>query len=697
MLFIGTFFICLFIFMMQFLWRYVDELVGKGLEMSVMAQFFLYSALTLVPVSLPLAVLLASLITFGNFGERYELLAMKAAGISLLKIMRPLVFFVCGLVGVSFYFQNVVGPIAQAKLGTLILSMKQKSPELDIPEGVFYSEIPDYNLKIAKKDRKTGMLYDVLIYNLKDGFENAHIIYADSGRLEMTADKQHLWLHLYSGDLFENLKAQSMKSQNVPYRRESFREKHTIIEFNSDFNMVDGDIMGKQSSAKFENAHIIYADSGRLEMTADKQHLWLHLYSGDLFENLKAQSMKSQNVPYRRESFREKHTIIEFNSDFNMVDGDIMGKQSSAKDMAQLQSSIDSMKVVGDSIGRQYYREIAEGNFRASYGLTKEDTVKMEKADVYAYNVDSLYNVAPLTQKQKVISAALSRAENMASDLTFKSYTMESNDYSIRKHKTEWHKKITISLSCLLFFFIGAPLGGIIRKGGLGMPVIVSVLVFIIYYIIDNTGYKMARDGKWIVWMGMWTSSAVLAPLGIFLTYKSNKDSVVLNADAYINWFKKVAGIRSVRHIFKKEVIINDPDYERIPGDLEQLTEDCKAYIAQNQLTKAPNYFKLWMSGEKDDEVVAINDKLEALVEEMSNTKSASLIGLLNNYPMIPVSAHVRPFHIYWLNLAAGVIFPIGLFFYFRIWAFRIRLAKDMERIIKNNEQVQFIIQKINK
>ena len=149
-------------------------------------------------------------------------------------------------------------------------------------------------------------------------------------------------------------------------------------------------------------------------------------------------------------------------------------------------------------------------------------------------------------------------------------------------------------------------------------------------------------------------------------------------------------------HIISSPLFM-DPDYERIPGDLEQLTEDCKAYIAQNQLTKAPNYFKLWMSGEKDDEVVAINDKLEALVEEMSNTKSASLIGLLNNYPMIPVSAHVRPFHIYWLNLAAGVIFPIGLFFYFRIWAFRIRLAKDMERIIKNNEQVQFIIQKINK
>ncbi len=616
MLFIGTFFICLFIFMMQFLWRYVDELVGKGLEMSVMAQFFFYSALTLVPVSLPLAVLLASLITFGNFGERYELLAMKAAGISLLKIMRPLAFFVCGLVGVSFYFQNVVGPIAQAKLGTLILSMKQKSPELDIPEGVFYSEIKDYNLKVAKKDRKTGMLYDVLIYNMKDGFENAHIIYADSGRLEMTADKQHLWLHLYSGDLFENLKAQSMKSQNVPYRRESFREKHTLIEFDSDFNMADESIMSNQSSAK---------------------------------------------------------------------------------NMAMLQTSIDSMKVLGDSIGRQYYREVAEGNFRPSYGLSKEDTVKIESADIQEYNVDSLYAAASLTQKQKVISSAASRAENVSSDLSFKKYTMENNDYAIRKHKTEWHKKITISLSCLLFFFIGAPLGGIIRKGGLGMPVIVSVLVFVIYYIIDNTGYKMARDGKWVVWMGMWTSSAVLAPLGIFLTYKSNKDSVVLNADAYINWFKKIVGIRSVRHIFKKEVIIHDPDYARLADDLEQLSAECKAYAAKKRLEKAPNYFKLWMANEDDNEVMTINEKLEALVEEMSNTKSATLIGALNNYPVISVSAHVRPFHIYWLNLAAGVIFPIGLFFYFRIWTFRVRLAKDMERIIKNNEQIQFIIQKINK
>lgn len=611
MLFIGTFFICLFIFMMQFLWRYVDELVGKGLEMNVLAQFFFYSALSLVPISLPLAVLLASLITFGNFGERYELLAMKAAGISLLKIMRPLIVFVCVLVGISFYFQNVIAPIAQAKLGTLLISMKQKSPEVDIPEGVFYSEIPGYNLKVAKKDRKTGVLYDVLIYNMADGFENAHIINADSGRLEMTADKQHLFLHLYSGELFENLRSQNMSSDNIPYRRESFREKHSLIAFDSDFNMADASIMSTASSAK---------------------------------------------------------------------------------NMQELQASIDSMVVQGDSIGRQYYQEASQGVYRKISDLSKKDTLRIQKADIRAYNLDSLYRASALMQKQRILSSAVSRVENLASDYSFKSFSMEGNDYSIRKHKTEWHKKLTISLSCLFFFFIGAPLGGIIRKGGLGMPVIVSILVFIIYYIIDNSGYKMARDGKWIVWMGMWLSSAVLAPLGVFLTYKSNKDSVVLNADAYVAWFKKVAGIRSVRHLFKKEVIIHDPEYARLPGDLTALSEACRSYVQKRGLSGVPNYFRLWMNAETDTDIVAINEELEKLVDEMSNTKLVSLLNVVTTYPIISVAAHVRPFRQQWLNILAALIVPVGLFFYFRIWIFRVRLNKDMERIILNNEQIKNII-----
>lgn len=612
MLFMGTFFICLFIFMLQFLWRYVDELVGKGLEMTVLVQFFFYSALTLVPLSLPLAILLAALITFGNFGERFELLAMKAAGISLLKIMRPLIIFITFICCVSFYFQNVIGPQAQTKLWTLLLSMKQKSPEVDIPEGVFYDEIEGYNLYVKHKNRDTGILYDVLIYNFAEGFENAKIIKADSGRLEMTADKQHLYLHLYSGELFENLKSQNMNQSNVPYRRETFREKHAIIEFNSDFNMVDAGFMSNQSNSK---------------------------------------------------------------------------------DLKMLQAGIDSMTVQNDSVGRAYFNEAMANTYKVTTSLTKDDTLKIEKARVSEYNVDSLFNASTLLQKQKVVSNAVNRAESAGSDWSFKSFTISQTESSLRRHMTSWHEKLTLSLACLIFFFIGAPLGGIIRKGGLGMPVVVSVLIFIVYYIINNTGFKMARDGKWIVWMGMWTSTAILAPLGVFLTYKSNNDSVVLNADAYITWFKRIVGIRNVRHLFRKEVIIHDPDYARLPGDLQILSAECRSYLEKRDLKHAPNYFKLWTNDSQDKEIEEINERLESAIEEMSNTQSVTLVTVLNNYPVIPVHAHVRPFQNYWLNLLCGVVFPIGLFFYFRIWAFRIRLNKDMERVIKTNEDVSRIIE----
>ncbi|MBO4985436.1 MAG: LptF/LptG family permease [Bacteroides sp.] len=613
LLFTGTFFICLFIFMMQFLWRYVDEMVGKGLEMTVLAQFFFYSGLYLVPMSLPLAILLAALITFGNFGERFELLAMKAAGISLMKIMRPLIIFITFVSCVSFYFQDVIGPKAQTKLWVLMWSIKQKSPELDIPEGVFYDEISGYNLYVKHKDRKTGMLYDVLIYNFEKGFENAQIIKSDSGRLEMTADKQHLYLHLYSGEQFENLKAQNMNQKNVPYRREAFREKHAIIEFDSDFSMADEDLMSGHSNSK---------------------------------------------------------------------------------NMQMLQVAIDSMKVRTDSIAKVYYQEAVGMIYKPTGNLTKADTLKIERAQIGEYDIDSLFNAATLAQKAKIVSSAADRAASTSNDWSFKKTTLSRTDYDLRKHQIAWHEKISLSLACLIFFFIGAPLGGIIRKGGLGMPVVVSVLIFIIYYIINSTGMKMARDGHWVVWMGMWTSTAILAPLGAFLTYKSNNDSVVFNIDAYVAWFKRVIGIRDVRHLFRKEVIITDPDYQRLPADLRQLSESCRAYAEKKNLKKAPNYFRLWMNEHIDREMEAINDRMETLIEEMSNTRSARLLAILNNYPVIPASAHVRPFKKYWLNLLCGALVPLGLFFYFRIWAFRIRLSKDVERIIKNNDDIILLIER---
>ena len=250
LLFSGTFFLCLFLFLMNILWQYVDVMVGKGLALGVLADFFFQSALTLVPVSLPLAVLLAALITFGNFGERYELLSMKTAGISLLRVMRPLMILCLGLALVSFYFQNVIGPNASKKLGVLAYSMYQKSPELEIPEGTFYDAISGYDMYVKHKDTKTGMLYDVVIYDVSQGFEKIAVIAADSGRMESTADKGHLYLHLYSGEQFENMEAQKMDRKNNPYRRESFREKHILIEFNSDFNLIDEQFVSSKATSK---------------------------------------------------------------------------------------------------------------------------------------------------------------------------------------------------------------------------------------------------------------------------------------------------------------------------------------------------------------------------------------------------------------------------------------------------------------
>lgn len=611
LLFLGTFFICLFIFMMQFLWRYVDDLVGKGLAMSVLGEFFFYATLTLVPTALPLAILLASLMTFGNFGERYELLAMKAAGISLFKVMRPLIIFSVFLCCTSFYFQNVIAPKAQVKLWTLLISMKQKSPELEIPEGVFYDEIEGYNLYVKHKNRDTGVLYNILIYNFSDGFENAHIIAADSGRLEMTADKQHLYLHLYSGEMFENLKSQSGSITNVPYRRESFKEKHSIIEFNSDFKMVD-------------------------------------------------------------ESF--------------------MNDQYQSKNIAQIQTSIDSMNLRVDSIGGTFYKEAKAGAYRLEENLTKEDTLKIQTKKLTAINTDSIFKNLTLLQKQRVTTNALSNSQNIGNDWGFKSFNTSETDNRIRRHEMEWHKRIALSFACLIFFFIGAPLGGIIRKGGLGMPVVISVLIFIIYYIIDTTGFKMARDDKWPVWMGMWISSMILAPVGVFFTYKSNNDSVVLNADMYINWIKKVIGIRDMRHISKKEVIIEDPDYPQQNEKLELLCVKCEDYISNNRLTRAPNYFTVWTKIENDEEVIAINDSLEIIIENLSNSKNVKVLNELNNFPILSVHAHRCPFNTPYLNILTGILLPIGLVYYFRIWAFRVRLYKDLKLINKTNKELQEII-----
>ena len=607
LLFAGTFFICLFIFMMQFLWRYVDELVGKGLEIKVLAQFFFLSALTLIPLSLPLAILLTALMTFGNFGERYELLSMKAAGIPLLRIMQPVILF-CVLLGLtSFFFQNVVGPKAQKELWTLIVSMKQKSPEVDIPEGVFYSDIDGYNIYVKQKDRETGILKDVLIYNFSDGFENAHIIWAAEGKLELTADKQHLYLHLYNGEQFENLKSQAGLSRNVPYRRETFREKHTLIQFDTQFNMVDGNFLNRRSDIK---------------------------------------------------------------------------------NMNEITHAIDSLTAYADSLGRSMHSDIMQSTYKAPI-LSKSDSVKIQEEKLSVINIDSVFNTLTSAEKLKTLSTCENRLSSLSSDWSMKSYLTKETDANIRGHRSDWHKKITLSLACIIFFFIGAPLGAIIRKGGLGMPVVLSVLIFILYYIIDSGATRVAKSGEMNIILGTWMSTLVLAPLGGFLTYKSNKDSVVFNIDVYIAFFRKLLGIRQSRHIFKKEVIIHTPDYADVVNRLEAISRQCQDYANKHKLLGPPNYFQIFTNNEHDDAIREISLQMENLIEELSNSKDNILLNMLNKYPYLSVKAHKSLFDNRWLNLIFGIIVPAGLLVWLNIWRYRVRLDKDLKVILKTNEELE--------
>lgn len=607
LLFAGTFFICLFIFMMQFLWRYVDELVGKGLEIKVLAQFFFLSALTLIPLSLPLAILLAALMTFGNFGERYELLSMKAAGIPLLRIMQPVILF-CVLLGLtSFFFQNVVGPKAQKELWTLIVSMKQKSPEVDIPEGVFYSDIDGYNIYVKQKDRETGILKDVLIYNFSDGFENAHIIWAAEGKLELTADKQHLYLHLYNGEQFENLKSQAGLSRNVPYRRETFREKHTLIQFDTQFNMVDGNFLNRRSDIK---------------------------------------------------------------------------------NMNEITHAIDSLTAYADSLGRSMHSDIMQSTYKAPI-LSKSDSVKIQEEKLSVINIDSVFNTLTSAEKLKTLSTCENRLSSLSSDWSMKSYLTKETDANIRGHRSDWHKKITLSLACIIFFFIGAPLGAIIRKGGLGMPVVLSVLIFILYYIIDSGATRVAKSGEMNIILGTWMSTLVLAPLGGFLTYKSNKDSVVFNIDVYIAFFRKLLGIRQSRHIFKKEVIIHTPDYADVVNRLEAISRQCQDYANKHKLLGPPNYFQIFTNNEHDDAIREISLQMENLIEELANSKDNILLNMLNKYPYLSVKAHKSLFDNRWLNLIFGIIVPAGLLVWLNIWRYRVRLDKDLKVILKTNEELE--------
>jgi lipopolysaccharide export system permease protein len=476
--FIGPFFvtlvISLFVLLMQFLWVYLDELVGKGLDFEVILEFIVYTLALLMTNALPLAMLLASIMTFGDLGENNELLAMKAAGISLYRIMKPVVVLSILLSIGAFYFSNQVIPVAYKKLYALMISIRELRPEIVVKEGVFTNEIEGFSIKVGKKSKAKDMLYDIMIYDHRDQRGNNNVILADSGRMQITKDKKYMMLNLYSGHEYAEVESKDRRRKTYPERLDKFREE------------------------------TIYTPLLGMEL-----------------------ERRDESVVRGRDKALNNSQILVYR--------DSIGKELE-KQRIQYALSFAYMAPLSNSIMQ----------------ITRKDTAEITPIKTVHYiNIDSLVANANHSLKLEMIERALNSARGNVRAIQMADDGLSVSIRALNRFGIEWHKKYTFALACIIFLFIGAPLGAIIRKGGLGMPLVISVVLFIFYWIMSTTGEKFARESVSSIWQGVWFTSFVFLPAGIFLTYKAANDSIVFNIDAYRDFLRKL-------HLLKKEKAAED-------------------------------------------------------------------------------------------------------------------------------------------
>ena len=608
----ATFFICLFIFIVQLLWKWIDDFVEKGLDMSIIAKFFTLGSISLISKALPLAILLASLMTFGNMGERLELLAIKSAGVPLIRTIMPLIACCAVFGGISFYMQNYVTPLAQRKLLRMMYSIKQTSPESDIMERIFYNKIEGYSIYVNHKNYDTGVLYDVTIYDMTGGFENTNILVSDSAIIKNTLDERHMILTMFSGEQFSNL---------------------------------DDDNINKK------------------------------------------------NTPYRRESFTRKDVIIETEGGFEIKDADFLKTRADGKNMKELERDIDSLRVSNDSIGRENLRYLRRNNYKDKVVFDQNDSTLMSKEGIYWMNVDSIYEAA--TQKTRLMwkRDALRNITSLRSTYNINDKILHQLDKDLNKHKIYWWEKITLSLGCIIFLLIGAPLGSIVRKGGLGYPIIISVATFILYYILDTSGSKMASEGVWKIWFGSWWSTIILLPMGLFFTYQANKDSGVMNNFDLKNFFRKIFILSEKRNISMKEVIIETPDYDSCYNSLNDIYNTAREYKAKNNLKHIPT-LKYVFFNEKDDTLAKLDEKLEKTIEDLCNSKYRNIIIQLNEMPVLAIKPVSSPFKKRWMNIVLLFILPLSILIYARSVRFRIKMLMDLTKVERKSKEINEIIKK---
>jgi lipopolysaccharide export system permease protein len=470
-----TFFIVLIILILQFLWMYVDELAGKGLELKILAELLFQFALTFVPMALPLAILLASLMTFGNMGEFSELTALKSSGIPLQRIMRPVIVLVAFLCVVSFFFSNNVQPYANKKARMLLFDIRRKRPEMNIQAGTFNNDIDGYSIKVTSKDPSTNRLEKLIIYDHTEKRGNASVTVADSGYMKVTDDESGMIMTLYNGKSYVEIEENNITPtfRKYPFRTDYFKEQSIVISLSGfDFERSKMDLFKASSVSKNITELRYFADS------------------------IRKSNINMQNVYF---------------SEFNTT------------------------------------RIYAERNF-IQVPVQPSDTIAVKKLPVF--ETWAIFDTLSLVNRKEVIAKAIGNVKEGTNFLSQKQEYIHNEIKILRQFQVELNKKLTLSFACIVFFLIGAPLGAIIRKGGLGTPAVISILFFVVYYVISISFEKMVKEDLINTLAGMWAASYILLPIGIFLTYKATTDSVILNTETYINLFKRLKDI-AYRIVFK--------------------------------------------------------------------------------------------------------------------------------------------------
>lgn len=444
----------MFILLMQFIWLYVDELVGKGLEWQVIAELLFYWSASLIPQAMPLAVLLASIMTFGNLGETYELVAAKAAGISIWKMFQPMYFVMFGISLFGIFVSNILIPVANLKSRSLLYDVREKKPALAIAEGVFYSEIQGITIRVGKKDKKTQVMHDIIIYDKRANTTHSTVISAKKGIMNLSDDGRFLFFTLYDGARYEEMESQKNYYNTFPHSSTYFSEEKIMFDLNVfSFNRTDEDL------------------------------------------------------------FKHNYEML------NII---------------QLQYYSDSLKVL------KYTKAIELKQYvKPYYFFLKRDTLQNK----YEVNLrDSVKTITDLFQKEHRDNILNNAESNTRTVKNVISYSItERNDIkkSAARYDIEWHKKFVLAVACIFMFFIGAPLGSIIRKGGFGLPVVVSILLYLVYHIISLSGEKAAKTLAWSPFWGIWIGTLVLTSLGFFLTFQASNDSSLFNKSVWLNFIKK--------------------------------------------------------------------------------------------------------------------------------------------------------------